>query len=278
MTKFSNGRSWVLVLVMLGTSMAGCHADDDDPKGQAEELFDSVRREHAMGRLQVIFGQRLQAAKGDRSLPPVKEFCDATVESLVRLYNEFPEDTQNGLKVLNLLGEMRDPRALPALLKGLEWRRDVTEDHAVTAARTLSEIDIPDGKRGEVVDKIAKALTRVEDARPLDNRMRKAFIEVLGKLGDKAATPTLVDVMLKQDEAQNFLFNILAAQQLVEIADPAAVPALVKALYVFATDNPAMRMNDVAASALVAIGKPALQPVIEVLEGKNEDVNKLIKA
>jgi HEAT repeat protein len=275
MTMIKNGRSWVLALAMLASA---CHADLDDPKGQAEELSDPVRREHAMGRLQVIFGQRLQAAKGDRSQAPVKDFNDVTVEPLVKLYLEHPEDTQNGLKVLSLLAEMRDPRALPALMKALEWRRDVTEDHAVTAARTMAKIDVPDGKRGEVVDKIAKALSRVEDARPLDNRMRKAFIEVLGKLGDKRATPTLVEVMVKQDKSQNFLFNILAAQQLVEIADPEAVPALLKALYLFDASNPAMRMNDVAASALVAVGKPALQPLIEVLEGKNKDVNLTVKA
>lgn len=256
----------------------GCHADDNDPKGQAEELADPVRREHAVGRLHSIFSTRLVEAKGDRSAASIKEFCDQTAELMVKAYLDYPEDTQNGLKLLSLMAEMRDARTLPALLKALEWKAEVTEDHAVTAARTMTEIDIPDGQRGEVVDKICKALSRVDGARGVDNRMRKAFIEVLGKLKDKRATDTLIEVAMRQDESQNFLFNILATQQLVKIGDEKAIPALIKGLYLFAPDNPAMRMNDVAASALVAIGRPALEPMLKVLRGEDDSANKVVDA
>jgi hypothetical protein len=270
--------SCFLALCMGAAALAGCHADENDPKGQAEELDDPVRREHAVERLRSIYTQRLVEAKGDRTAAPIKEFVDVTIDQLNKTYRGHPEDSQNGQKILSLMSEMRDPRALPALLQALEWRAEVSEDHAVTAARTMTEIEISPTDKSEAVAKICEALKRVDGVRGVDNRMRKSFIEVLGKLKDKGATPTLVEIATRQDESQNFLFNILAAQQLVTIADPAAVDAMIKGLYLFAVDNPAMRMNDVATSALVAIGKPALEPMLKVLRGESDDANKTVAA
>ncbi len=271
--------SFALCTLSIAMLLAGtaCHADLNDPAGQAEELSDPVRREHAIGRLHAIFSQRLVEAKGDRAAASLKEFADVTVEQMNKTYMEHPEDTHNGLKILQLMAELRDARNVPALLKALEWQAEVTEDHAVTAARTLSETDVPADRRGEVIDAICKALKRVEGARGVDNRMRKAFIEVLGKLKDKRATETLIEVALTQEESQNFLFNKLAAQQLVGIADPSAVDAMVKALYLFDPNNPMMRMMEDAESVLVAIGKPAIEPLVKTIKGENEEVNKLVE-
>jgi HEAT repeat protein len=262
---------------VLGSSFAACHPDDNDPKGQAADLNDPVRREFALGRLQSIFNTRLSDAKGDRSKPPVKEFADATHEQLTKAYIDHPEDSQNGLRILSLMNEMRDPRTLPALIKALDWKAEISEDHAVTAALTMIEIEIPADQRGDVVDALGKALLRIDGARGADNRMRKAFIEVLGKLKDKRATDALTKVALKRDASQNFLFNVLALQQLVTIKDPASIPTFVKGLYWFDVNNPAMRMNDVATSGLVAIGKPSLEPVLNVLRGQNPEVAAIVK-
>jgi HEAT repeat protein len=268
----------VLAALIVGffLALSGCHADDNDPKGQAGELDDPVRREHAIGRLFSIFSERLVAAKGDRSSPAIKDFKDQTAELLVKGYVDHPEDSQNGLKILQLMAEMRDPRTLPALLKALDWKAEVSEDHAVTAATTLTVIDIPEDRRGDVIEKICAALKKVTGARGVDNRMRKGFIEVLGKLKDKRATPTLVEIALRQDESQNFLFNKLAAQQMIKIADPAAVDSLVKALYMFDAKQPMMRMEEDAEAALVAIGKPALAPLLTAAHGENPEVGKLV--
>jgi HEAT repeat protein len=261
----------------LSMILGACHPGDNDPKGQAGDLNDPVRREFALGRLQSIYSTRLSAAKGDRTQAPVKEFADVTWEPLTKAYLEHPEDTQNGLRILSLMNEMRDPRVLPALIKAMDWTAEVSEDHAVTAALTMTEIEIPEDKKGDVVAAVGKALLRVDGARGADNRMRKSFIEVLGKLKDKRATETLTKIALKRDASQNFLFNILAAQQLVTLADPASIPTFIKALYWFDVNNPAMRMNDVATSGLVAIGKPSLEPVLKLLRGEDEEANAIVK-
>ncbi len=269
----------VITVMSLCGSLAlfGCHAEKDDAAGQAKELEDPVRREYAITNLQSIFNNLLVKIKNNRSAPEFKTYVDAVIGQLVKVYTEHPEDTQNGMKILSLLREIRDPRSLPALIKALEWRSEITEDHAVSAAKTISDIKIPDDKKGDVIDNLCKALERVTGARSLDNRMRKAFIETLGDLRDKRATDTLVKIALTQTQNQNFLFNILAAQQIAKIGDPKTVPAMIKALFVFDPKNPAMRMNDVATSALVAVGKPALEPLIQLLKGENEEVVLIVK-
>lgn len=275
-------REWVKRSVLAAACaaalcMAGCHADDNDPKGQSEELQDPVRREHAITRLQSIWNTLLSEAKGDKKAKPIVEFCDITVENITKAYLDHPEDSVNRLKMLGLLQEMLDPRSLPVMMDALNWTAEVSEDHAILAARAVSKMDLPDADRGKAVEAIAKALEKVSGPRPLDNRLRQAFIDALGVFKDKRATDVLVKVALSQESDQNFLFNILAAQQLEKIADPKSVPDLIKMLYLSDPANPAMRMNDVAASALVAIGKPALQPMIDTLQGKNKEANELVK-
>jgi HEAT repeat protein len=267
----------LLSLVLLCGGVGGCHPDDNDPKGQAGDLNDPVRRQYALERLQAIFNTRLSEAKGDRTAAPVKEFVEVTYEPLTKAYVEHPEDNQNGLRMLSLMSEMRDARTLPALIQALDWKAEVSEDHAVTAALTITELQMPDDQKGPAVEAIGKALMRVDGARGADNRMRKSFIEVLGKLKDKRAVEALTKVALKRDASQSFLFNILALQQLVAISDPSSVPTFIKGLYFFDANNPAMRMNDVATSGLVAIGRPALEPLLKTLRGEDAEANAVVK-
>jgi HEAT repeat protein len=276
MKKFVLGVTATLLL-SIGSTLIGCHASPDDPKGQASELSDPARRQYALNNIQRLFNSMLVTIKNDRSNKAFKEFVDATIDPLVKTYIDHPEDAQNRAGILSLLKEMRDGRALAALILALQWRAEVSEDQAIAAAQTLQYIDIPADKRGEVVATICKELERIDGARGLDNRMRKAFIETLGALKDKGSSNTLIKIMLAQSEAQNFLFNILAAQQLIAIADPTAIPAMIKALYIYDAKNPQMRINDVATSALVAIGKPALQPLLDLLKGNNQEANQIVE-
>ena len=232
---------WATLTALLW--LGGCHADSEDPAGQAKEMADPVRREFALGNLQRIHSTLLGKAQGKREEPTLVAFREATQALLTKLYIDHPEDSQNGLRVLSLLQEMREPRALPALLKGLEWQAEVTEEHAISAALTLQLIPLPEDKRGEAIADLSKALERVTGKRGVDNRMRKGFIEALGVIGDKRAVPALSAVMLAQSDAQNFLFNNLAVMQLAKIADPETVPGLIKALYLCDPNSPAMRIN-----------------------------------
>ncbi|MBT8481978.1 MAG: HEAT repeat domain-containing protein, partial [Myxococcales bacterium] len=192
-------------------------------------------------------------------------------------YLDYPEDRINGLEILGLLQEMRDPRSIPALLEALNWRTEVSEDHAIRAAQTIQGMDVPPAERPKVIEALARSLERITDARSEDNKMRVAMIRALGSLQDKGATEILTRIATKQDEKQNFLINRLAAQQLGELRDPSAIPSLIKCLFLFAPNHPELRMNDVAAEALILIGRPSLKPLLAVLEGKDPTANAIAK-
>jgi hypothetical protein len=253
----------------------GCHASEDDPAGLAAELDDPVRREHAIAHIQKNYSAALTKAQNNREDAAVKAVVDATVVKIAESYVKYGDDTQNGTLMIRTLADMRDVRALPAFLDALDWRTEVNEDHAVTAAETLRDIKIPADKIGSVVDALAKALEKVTTARGKDAQMRVAFINAIGLYADQRAVPVLTKVMLSDNEAQNFVFNILAAEKLAKIADPGSVPSFIRALFVFAPGQPAMRMNDVASGALIRIGRPSLEPLLAVLAGKDEVANGL---
>ena len=253
----------------------GCHADLDDAAGQAGELDDPVRRLHALGNLERLYGRALTEGKSDLKSAPVKAFQDATWEQLVKTYLEHPEDTQSGGKIQHLFNEMNDPRTFPALIKALGWRTEVNEQHAISAARTLAALDIDGGQRTEAAKKLAEALDRVSGKRPVDNRMRIEFLNALGTLGDPAALEVLINVATRQSEEQNFLINNLAVEKLGALADPGAVDALIKALFLFDPNNPAQRLNSTAPAALVQIGKPSLAPLLKVLAGDHPEAEAI---
>ncbi|MBX3249637.1 MAG: HEAT repeat domain-containing protein [Myxococcales bacterium] len=270
--------SMVMSVVLSATVLVACHAAEDDPAGQAGELRDPVRRANAIRNLQKIWSKALRDGGNDRNSDAVRGVLDQVVETMSSAYIENRMDNQNGLAMLDLLKEMRDPRSLPALIEALDWRAEVNEDHAIRAAQTLQFIDVPEDKKADVVRALATAVEKVRQARPIDNRMRIEMIRALGSLETRAATPALVKIATTQTEEQNFLINRLAAQELGRLGDPEAVDAMIQGLFLFAPSNPAMRMNDVAAESLVRIGRPALQPLLALLRGDNAAANAIAEA
>jgi HEAT repeat protein len=269
-------KGWAVAVLVAALGL-GCHAAENDPEGQASELSDPVRRDNAIFNLKGIYTETLAANGGDRNNAEVKAVADVIVAPLTQAYLDYPEDRINGLKILDLLYEMQDPRSLPALLEALNWRTEVSEDHATHAAKTIQLIEVPASERTAVVQALAQSLERISGSRQKDNNMRIAMIRALGSLDDKGATTILATIATKQDEKQNFFINRLAAQQLGELRDPAAIPALIKCLFLFAPNRPEMRMNDVAAEALILVGRPSLKPLLGVLAGKDATANAIAK-
>jgi len=268
---------WARTLSMVGALalvVAGCHAEPDDVAGQAGELEDSVRRENAIANLTRLYGAALDDAGGDRSAPGPTGVADLSIAQLTQCYIGHPEDVSNGERIITLLGDMRDPRSLPALIEALDWRPEVSEEHAVSAANTLRVIEIPEAQRGDVIDALAGSLRRVTQARGVDNRMRQAFLRALASTHDRRAAAPIREVMLLQSESQDFLINRFAAEQLGELEDPDSIPALIQALFLFSPNNPALRMNDVAAGAMVRIGRPCIEPLVATLHGENAEANQ----
>jgi HEAT repeat protein len=277
--RVTTARVWSFVAILAAALTFGCHAEPDDAAGQAGELTDPIRRPNAIANLTRLYTSALEQARGDRSAAGPRAVADASIQQLTDCYLQNNNiDVSNSGNIINLFFEMRDVRALPALVAALDWRPEISEEHAIMAARTIRELTLDDAQKGEVITALARALGRVSGARGVDNRMRIEFIRTLGALRDPRTTPALTEVMLRQSENQNFLINRLAAEQLGLTGDPAAVPALIRGLYIFDPANPAMRMNDVAAQALVRVGRPALQPLLDTLAGRNAEATQIATA
>lgn len=102
------------------------------------------------------------------------------------------------------------------------------------------------------------------EARNDDPRIRRYLSMVLGNLGDRRATPLLVEALSEQDPET----RIYAALALGRLRDPASVPALLKA---FTTDERDIRKS--AAYALGEIGdRRALPALVEALSDPTADV------
>ncbi len=270
--------SKLLHLCALASFVAvGCHARPDDPVGQAKELKDPVRRENAISNLTRLYTKALAAHGGRRDAPAVKAIADASHARLVEAYVS-NDEVRTGQYILDLLAEMRDARTLPALVKALDWRTEVNEEHTIRACRTIRQLDLQDGRTTKVVEAIGKAVGKVQGARAVDNRIRVECIRALGALGDRSATPILTKIATSQRREQSFLINRLAVEQLGRLEDPRAVPILIKSLFVYSHQNPTQRMNDVAAEALVRIGRASVKPLIDVMEGRNSKVNAIAQA
>ena len=276
-THTTNGRFLIrgLVAVLAVVALTGCHADENDPAGQAGELGDPVRRANAIANIARIYHHALDAAHGDRTAEAARHVVDVSVQQLNDTYVNHPEDVTGRGAIIALLADMRDPRAIPAMIAALDWRPETSEDQATTAANAVENITLTDAQKGEIITALGAALARITQARGTDNRMRQAFLETLGTFRDPRGTAAVSRVVLLQSENQPFLINILACRQLALIADPTSVPTLIQALYLFDPNNPAMRMNDVASMALVNVGRPALQPLIETLQGRNAEANQI---
>ena len=116
-------------------------------------------------------------------------------------------------------------------------------------------------KYPNLVDDIAKIYN---ESKTDDPRIRQYLSMVLGNLGDRRATPLLVDA-LSDRQAET---RIYAALALGRLRDPAAVPPLVKA---FSSDERDVRKA--AAYSLGEIGDPrAVEPLVAALNDPIADV------
>jgi HEAT repeat protein len=220
--------------------------DPKDPKTWIKKLRNPEHATEAVKQLQKL-------GKPEAVLP----LCD--------LYKDFESPT-----ILKAIISFKDKQAIPTLIKAL----DTTEDkyHNITLAAAA----LADTKAPEVVEPLCKAAERPMAIKSRANLGRLAAIEALAEMKDKRAVPCLVNVLSKRPEEQDFLLNKRAAWALGEIGDPAAVPVLVRALFMASTiQGPCYPMARVA---LVKLGKVSIQPLIDAFQGKNEQLNAMGKA
>jgi HEAT repeat protein len=186
------------------------------------------------------------------------------VEPLCGLFKDF--ESHNILKAII---SFKDKRAIPTYIKAL-YLSEEKYHNATLAARALADL-----KATEAVEPLCKI---IEERWPIKSRANLAkisAIEALAKIGDKKAVPCLIGALEKKPEDQDFFVNKKAAQALGELGDPSAIPALIRGLFMASTiQGPSYPMARVA---LVRLGQPAIQPLINAFQGKDEKLNAMGK-
>src|SRR6266851_221785 len=194
------------------------------------------------------------------------------------------------------LGEYKDPRARVQALQQLRRLGARAAAPKIAAllldpqtrgepARALSDLGGPaqvqplldaidPGASAGDNETIARALGNIADARAAPGLLRLAHaqqepvriaaVEALGKLKGKDAVPELSRVA--EDPAASPALKAKALLALGQIGDPAALPALLHGL---SLEPNRVSLLSESSLALLMIGAPAVEPLLQILEGKD---------
>ena len=233
--------------VILAFGALACEGDPNDPNTWAKQLKNLRTQKEAL--------DHLANMDVDKARP--------AVPALMALY----QDTKRP-EHLEALARYKDERSKAVFIEALEYSDD-DFDRATIAAGVLGEMKSPDA-----VDPLIKAAEKQLPIKSRANNVRISSIRALVKIGDKRAVPTLMKVLTTSADDQDFLLNQKAALALAEFRDPSSIPALIKGL--FMTGRGAGIFQE-CRLALVRIGTPAVDPLIQLLEEKNPEIQEMAK-
>ncbi len=192
------------------------------------------------------------------------EKARVVVPELMALYNQ-----TRSAEHLQALARYKDERTKAVFIEALDYT-DEEFDRAVIAAGVLGEM-----KATDAVDKLIAAAEKPLPIKSRANAAKLAAIRALVKIGDKKAAPTLTKLLTTSADEQDFLLNQKAALGLAELRDPAAVPALIKGLFMTGRGTDIFQECRLG---LVRIGEPAIDPVIQLYQDKNAEIREMAKA
>jgi HEAT repeat protein len=221
--------------------LVACRGDPHDPMTWAKKLTNLRERQEALNQLARMSVERAKIG----------------VPSLVRLYQETKQPEH-----LQALVRYQDTTTIPLLIEALDFTDD-DFDRAIVAAEALGEMG---AHATPAVPALMKAAEHTLHIKSRANGARLAAIRALAKIGDKRAVPSLAKILTTSADEQDFLLNQKAALALAELRDPAAIPALIKGM--FMTGRGANIFQE-CRLGLVRMGEPAVAPLVEVLNEKN---------
>ncbi len=232
---------WVALLLAALAPATGCD-DPADPRTWAKQLGNLRTQKEALDNL-----ARMPVEKARLALP-----------ELTKLFNDTRKPEH-----LRAIARLQDPSSKKLFVDQLDFSADDFE------AATIAAGFLSDMKAADTVDDLGKVAERKLPIKSRANSVRLTAIRALASIGDRKATPYLVNVLTASADEQDFLLNKSAALALAELADPASVPALLKGL--FMTGRGANTFQE-ARLGLVRVGEPAVEPLIALFERKDKDI------
>jgi len=236
-----------IVLPLVTLSQLGCTGDPDDPMTWAKQLKDLRAQKEALDHLANMDVEKARPA----------------VPALIALY----QDTKRP-EHLEVLARYKDERTKPLLIEALDYSDD-DFDRATIAAGVLGDM-----KATDAVEPLIAAATKPLPIKSRANNAKLSAIRALVRIGDKRAVPALIKILGTSADEQDFALNQKAALGLAELRDPSSIPALIKGL--FMTGRGANIFQE-CRLALVRIGTPAVDPLIQLLQRKNPEIEEMAK-
>jgi HEAT repeat protein len=235
------------VLVPCAFLHLACTGDPNDPMTWAKELKNLRNQKEALDHLANMDVEKARPA----------------VPALIELYKDSRRPEH-----LEALARYKDERTKPVFIEALDYSDD-DFDRATIAAGVLGDM-----KATDAVDPLIAAASKPLPVKSRANNAKLAAMRALVKIGDKKAVPTLVKILGTSADEQDFALNQKAALGLAELRDPSSIPALIKGL--FMTGRGANIFQE-CRLALVRIGDPAIDPLIQLLQRKNPDIEEMAK-
>jgi HEAT repeat protein len=232
---------------LLALGAASCTGDPNDPLTWAKKLKDLREQKEALDRLANMDTERARPA----------------VPYLIDLYKSTRKPEH-----LEALARYKDPESKPLMIEALDYSDD-DFDRAAIAAAVLGEM-----KAADTVDPLIKAVQKPLPIKSRANSVRLAAIRSLVKIGDKRAVEPLAKILITSADEQDFLLNQKAALGLAELRDPAAIPALIKGLFM---TGRGINIFQECRLALVRLGDPAVTPLIQLLDNENTEIRVMAK-
>ncbi len=264
--------------LVLSTAILACLAalpacKEPDPnkfETHIERLQDPEKRARGMADLEKLV--KAVAAAPDNQAR-LDEFAQKVVPVLAQIWDEAEEQHE---PILNILRDAGHPAGCAV------WQKALVLDGSAEArkAALLALEGIKKSRSTDCAQPVVEALQALikdpkNDKGSEEGRVRLEMVEALGALRAKEAVPVLIEVLKQTKENQPVAVHRAAATALGNIGDPSAVDALITAQFRVPDIPSTSDIGNRSKLALVAIGKPAVPRVLEMLEGKHEEVNKL---
>ncbi|EYF01295.1 HEAT repeat domain-containing protein [Chondromyces apiculatus] len=258
------------VTVAAGT-LVGC-ADENEPSTWVKRLDDPATTPAAVNRLVQFFEDAMTRDNKDRNGPTVKPLLDTIIEPLTQKCVAGDLDERSNSKLIKFISDTRDPRGAPCLIKALkDYKPESTEEDVRWACRAVGAM-----KLKEAAGPLMEVFQKIKVSKPKAGAIYRDVYDAMKQVNDPAWETQLLtnigrpivdtkDIPNLRDE---MFWQITSAEILGLQKSEKAVTPLLKMLL-----SPNKSQGHMTAMlALVKIGKPAVQPVVDLLDGKNAEL------
>lgn len=245
-----------LLVALVAVALGGCPADPYDPNTWIEKLDNPAELDQAI--------TELQRLKDPVAVKPLAEAWEKQnrPQKILRVVIELAERTDNG-------GPHWE-HALPVLRTAVD-EFDVNDQRSIDTAVMAADA-LGNAKDKESVPILIRAINKSMPNISPGQRVRLAAISAIGKIGnDPRAVDALLAVLKKNPADQPPQLFAAAALALAEARSESAIVPLLEAMFKIPPIFPQVRR------ALVATGKPAIDALIQVFQGKQSEVNAIAK-